>query len=239
MKKGLVLLSLVLVAGSLVALDISAGASSVVGSAWESYSLSGELLGMSVEGTEAHNWFTLGGKVFGDFTYGQAGVGYRVVSYGGGELTSTVDGDTTTDELDDTDAALHYITFELLGKYPFDLGGVILAPVGGLAYDLCTAYYDADGEKVDPDDIYNYDGKKVGYSYFNNLRLVLGGAVDVPFGNLYVRTQGLFSLVLSQEYMKDYERLNKDLMEAYGGENVSSSSSFTALEISVGIGYKF
>ena len=69
---------------------------------------------------------------------------------------------------------------------------------------------------------------------------MLGAEVFVPFAEpLAIQLRGFSPLCFSQEYMKDYERLNKDLMEAYGGENVSSSSSFTALEISVGIGYKF
>ncbi|ADN02858.1 hypothetical protein [Spirochaeta thermophila] len=232
MKKGLVLLCLILVAGSLVALDISAGASFVVGPAWQTLSASNSYYDEEMK--RSFNLLGLGGKVFGDFTYGQVGVGYLVTSYNGGKYEYTVSGVSLDMDLDDTDAAWHYITLEALGKYPFDLGGVVLAPVGGLAYDICINFYDDDGEKVDPDTITNNDGDTVGYSYFNNLRLLLGGAVDVPFDKLYLRSQLLFSMVLSQPYMSDWVSYMKD-----DGGATSASSSLTALEFSVGIGYKF
>jgi hypothetical protein len=91
---------------------------------------------------------------FVDITYAMISVNYAF-NMGAPAGTYYIDGekdDTNTDMLNDgmEDIAVSYLIITALGKYPFNLGGVVISPMLGLEYQLNLTVTD-DGEDVKDD----------------------------------------------------------------------------------------
>ena len=63
-------------------------------------------------------------------------------------MIKSVDGGTTNTSESDVDGRAGYLSFSLLGRYPFALGPVSIFPLLGMEYDLNLYYQDIDGNDL-------------------------------------------------------------------------------------------
>ena len=119
------------------------------------------------------------------------------------------------------DGSLLQLGFELLGKYPFDLGGFTLFPLLGISYNLGLSLSGNMSKGSDAPSA--MDLSQFGF--------LLGAGLDYPFSNnLFLRSEILFHIRLATKAMKD------------NADDIGSGADATigmGPRIKVGVGYKF
>ncbi|MGD0728098.1 MAG: hypothetical protein ABSB63_21435 [Spirochaetia bacterium] len=142
MKRLLLVLALVCLTTVAFAFDIGAGLS---GSYYMS-SLKAQVIGIPTEGLITGVPFNF--MAFVDAGYLQFNVGYRMVD--GYHAKAIVNG-TVQSEMD-VDAKLSYVSIAGYGKFPIELGPIVLFPMVGIEYDLAVAGTSA-GTKLTSQDL--------------------------------------------------------------------------------------
>jgi hypothetical protein len=134
---------------------------------------------------------------FVDITYVMVSVNYAF-NLGPPIGTAYVDGDkndANTDALNDQldKIAVSYLVITALGKYPFNVGGMVISPMIGLEYQLnLTLTDDGEDQKDDLDD------DEV--AALNDLYILAGACADFNIGeNLYLRVMALFAYNLTPD----------------------------------------
>ena len=188
MKKLIAVLVVAFVAMSATfAIDMSAGGGLVFGSSTTKteYDLG---YGLSVDDSESNSLY--GAFGFFDATYVQVSIGYVKVN---------------------SDNETGSVVFDVLGKYPFDIGTKFkLFPLAGIGYQKCIS--------IDT-------GDEADASHF-----VLKGGVGGDFAfteKLYARATGLFGYFLDNKTERDYQ------------DDFDGKISTYDFEISAAVGYKF
>jgi hypothetical protein len=163
-----------------------------------------------------------------DATYGTVAVGFR--ANGNVHTTITSDGFLGPDSSEtDTDERWGYLSFALLGRYPFALGPLSLFPLLGIEYDLNLYWKDVDGGDLKaalPEE------EK---AWLNQVWFKAGVGADI------VLSKGLFVRPL---VLLGFKVLNADERETLqnaidpGGANVARKTNFV-LEAGVQAGWRF
>jgi hypothetical protein len=237
LKKAIALLSACLLAASAFALDFNAGIG--LNGGLESSTVKLSFLGGLATQTAQTHQLDFGAQAVAGFDYAQIGFGYLVKKDNGSTTTTTssIPGATVSDPVvvNPTDANYSFISIEALGKYPVNVGGLKLIPMGGLEYDICVGAKGADGKAVDLSKVTDFSGKTVGASYFNTLSAKLGVGAEFAVGEkIVIRPQLLCSMGL-------YSAQNSDAKKTYesaGTELVTYSSSGFTFTAGVVVAYK-
>lgn len=135
--------------------------------------------------------------------------------------------------LDEGKTSHMQLGFQLLGKFPIDLGGMIVYPLAGASY---TTYF-AGRLRSNGSEIKDY-GKDA--SQFG----ILGGAgLDFPLGgNMFIRAQGLLEARFASKAMRDAKKLFDEEQEKIQPASERSERSNTLSigpTIKIGIGFLF
>jgi len=201
-KVVLVLLMAALVAGGVFADGLSAGGGLL-------FDLSGNNGVKSGDAYAGIRNTSFGAYGFFDATYVEIDV-----SFARGSLTMVAEGGGASASADA--GSVMQLGLGIMGKYPIELGSVVLFPLFGINYNMVLSW-SVDGESYDkPGDL-----SQLG---------ILGG-VGADFGltdSLYIRAEGLFQLRLANKLMKDM-----------ASEGSASTTLGMGPRIQVGIGYKF
>jgi hypothetical protein len=193
MKRLLAILALVLLAAAAFGLDLSVGVGADYQPIFETLTLAPMKAKMSYQ--------TLGAGAFFDATYGLLGVQY-VFSIADPKISLYVNDvkDTAASESATADAKgtkVSYLDLILLGKYPFQLGAVTLAPAVGLNYMLNLAV------KQDGTDL-KADLSTNDKNSLNDFYIVGGLIVSFAIGkSFFVSIDGLFGWNLTPNWMPD------------------------------------
>jgi len=118
----------------------------------------------------------------------------------------------------------------LYGKYPFDLGGIVLFPMLGMDFKIVLAQdTTVDGDKRTYKDMLDKDPA----SELSSVWFKAGVGVDIPLGEkLYLRPIFLYGLGLNSKAQNDgQDTLNKD--------KTLGSYVNHGLDIKVALGFKF
>lgn len=197
MKKLLPVILLTCLATVAFGLDFSAGASATVGTFSSTYHYTEWTVD---EWTERWTTVPFDFTAYFDATYGMAAVGFRANGSTRYVLKWTLGAfsfDNSGDDIEDENRS-GFLSFCLLGRYPFALGPVSLFPLLGVEYDLNLYYKDVDGndlkaalteqEKAD----------------LNQFWFKLGAGADITlYKGLYVRPLALFGFKLLNSAEKD------------------------------------
>ncbi|MDR2144179.1 MAG: hypothetical protein LBP29_07400 [Treponema sp.] len=169
--------------------------------------------------------FDYGGYLFFDARYVEF-----VITLAGGPADITVEYPTVAGGGEGTYTKTSFnIGFSVLGKYPFQVGPVVLFPLAGVDYIvyLTGAYPKADPQRT------NGVHKNIAAD-FNTLWFKFGGGVDIPLKErLFVRVEALYGFGLENEFQKNGE---DEAADQYGKVNWGWVNGPTAR---VGVGYKF
>jgi hypothetical protein len=188
MKKSLIFAMLFAIglAAALPAQDfsLSAGVGGLYSTQFDGgYSSSGGYIHYPVSGA--------GGFLFFDASYieASAGVFFGTMKYDAHALIFSLSGDF---------GSLTSVNIGALGKYPIELGSVVLFPLLGLEYDVNIVAKDTNGDPVkDKDD-------KANALQFS--ALWFKGGIGADFGitdSIYIRGQVLYGARLENQYEKD------------------------------------
>jgi opacity protein-like surface antigen len=162
---------------------------------------------------------SFGGYGFFDFTYGEVDMSF---AYGSLTMVGESNGKSDTD---DGGSAIQ-LGINVLGTYPFDLGGFTVFPLFGLGYNAVLSHT-VDGSS---------DDKPGDLSQFN---IMFGGGLDYFFSDaLFLRAELLFNIRFAATWQDDY----KKVMEVYKliDSNASSDSTWgMGPRVKVGVGYRF
>jgi len=153
------------------------------------------------------NMTTFLGGVFFDATYIRLSADFQMGLGGQFYVNSTT---TDFDSL-----SVSYINLTLLGKYPFDLGGIKIWPAIGLRYALALNY-----------EINGSDFLSASNADLSDFYIVGGVGMDYDLGGLYITVQALYCLNLTA---------NPTTNEPASGETISAQD----IQISAGVGFGF
>ena len=164
------------------------------------------------------NKFSYGGFIFFDASYVEADIyvtsgavnNHSINYYGGSEEHLY---------FSSTDIQLG---FSLLGKYPIDLGSIIIFPLLGVSYNVVLSHKNEFGEKLE---------KPSEWSQFG-----LSGGIGFDFyqtNSLYFRIEALFQILFPSKVTRDQIDSIKS-----GGENAKAALGFGPV-IKMGVGYRF
>ena len=154
-----------------------------------------------------------------DATYLVAGFGYSYAS--GGHYKN--DNPSAEGDFKDTRG---YITFSLLGKYPFASGSLKVFPVAGVQYDLNVTALNASGADVKAG---LTDEQK---SYYDRFWLVAGVGADIPLGDkLVIRPQVTLKL-------KFLNKSETDWIQSMTDAGNTGTLTTTVVGASLILGYK-
>jgi hypothetical protein len=84
-----------------------------------------------------------------DATYGMAAIGFRANGNTRQNITTVISGSTVDLAPTDDDYSSGFISFSLLGRYPFAVGPVSIFPLAGFEYDLILDHHDDTGAELD------------------------------------------------------------------------------------------
>jgi hypothetical protein len=132
MKKLPVVPLLLCLASTAFAIDLSAGMGGTVGGFSATYHY-GDL--RFDEFTECWTTVPFGFSPYVIATYGMAAIGFRANGSTRDRVMSTAAA-VKWDDFDDDDHSSGFLSFSLLGRYPFALGPVSGFPLAGIEYDL-------------------------------------------------------------------------------------------------------
>jgi hypothetical protein len=195
MKKLLVVLLLLCLACAAFALDLSAGIGGNAGAFSSTYHYEEWVVDQWTE-----RWTTVpfGFSAYFDATYGEAAIGFRangsthyILKWTAGAFSY----DNTDSNIEDNHQS-GFLSFTLLGRYPFTLGPVILFPLLGIEYDLNLYSKDENGADLK---VSMTDQQKADHNQFW-FKFGVGADIGVYKG-LYVRPLALlgFKLLNSSE----------------------------------------
>jgi hypothetical protein len=175
----------------------------------------------------------IGGFAFFDVMYAEISLDFSYGLHTGFTKIGDADASTT-----DAGSSLN-LGFSLLGKYPVDMGAVILYPMAGLGYNIVLSSKDASGNNP----YENVDDRSAA-SDLSQFFLMAGGGLDYSINrNVYLRVQALFQMRFANKVTRDgVDLANKgwdDMGEPYKSGATTSSSLGIGPRIKVGIGYRF
>jgi opacity protein-like surface antigen len=130
-----------------------------------------------------------------------------------------------------------YTAFDIsvVGKYPFEVGPVLLFPMVGFNYRNAPKVLDEDG------DVIKMDGNKK--SNYSALSLLIGGGVDYNITPaIFLRGELLYNIRFASELEDDFADSLKeltDLAKAYGGSGETKTKIGHGPTFKIGVGYKF
>ena len=219
MKKLLVVSLLTCLATGVFAFDLSAGGGVTVGSFSSTYYY--EDIGPidSLRERSCTVPFAISG--YFDATYALAAIGFRA---NGNTRTSykIVSGGTTTYPAPSDDHyAWGFLSFSVLGKYPFAVGPVTIFPLAGIEYDAILYRHDETGATLSTEGL--------GQFWF---RIGAGSDITV-YRNLYIRPIALFGLKLLNA---DEKKKVQDTLDA--GASLARITDF-AFDGGVQVGWRF
>jgi hypothetical protein len=201
MKKIIGLLVVLLLSTGAFAQDISISAGAAVNFMYWVNSQSDDSGGPEVN--QDMGWSALSAGAFVDLTYVMVNLSYAF-TLGSPGVTISVDGtkdnaasDAATAAAEDYSAS--YLVITVLGKYPFDVGGVVIFPMLGAEYQLNLTLYDDD---TDLKDTFSDDAD----ASLNDLYLLAGVGADFDITeSLYARVMALFSYCLTPDNPGNYD----------------------------------
>jgi hypothetical protein len=222
MKKIIGLLVIILLSSGAFAQDISMSAGALIDFMYWVNAESNDSGGPEVN-TEI-GWTALSLGAFVDLTYVMVNLTYTF-TIGAPTATVSEDGtkndaasDAQTEFMEDYSAS--YLVITVLGKYPFDVGGVVIFPMLGAEYQLNLTLYDGDNDQKDglsDDEI----------ATLNDLYVLAGIGADFDImESLYCRVTALFSYCLTPDNYGNYD--DDDIVK--WGWNIKAG---------VAIGYRF
>jgi hypothetical protein len=184
MKKLLPVILLLCLATAAFGLEFSAGAGATVGGFWQTEYYEDYVVIYDerkiMDATVAVSfsaWF--------DAMYGMASIGFRANGLTHRTITNVGPFAPAGSE-SDTDERWGYLSFSLLGRYPFALGPVRLFPLLGIEYDLNLYHKDSDGTDLKAS---LTDEEK---GYLNQFWFKFGVGADITLSKrLYVRPLAL------------------------------------------------
>ncbi len=210
-----VLLSVGMFAMSASALDMSAGG--LVGFGLGSYNAKATASGVEIKSEESDTMINVG--AYFDATYVMATVQYSMNTGMKQKGTMTIDGVGSDTQESSYSVSGGALSFAVLGKYPFAVGSVSIAPLFGFEYTSLLSY------KLEGNDA--TDSAK---DYFNRLWLKGGVCADFNVGPVYIRPIATIGYGLENKY-------DKDAKDALSGTTVSITP--LKYEFAVAVGYKF
>jgi hypothetical protein len=217
MKKLLPVILLTCLATSAFSLDLSVGAGTTVGgfsqtAYYENYLFDSQKI---VRTTIPFGFFA-----YVDATYGLVSVGFTM--NGNTHTTNTmVDFFGTLINESDDEYSSGFLSFSLLGKFPFALGPVSMFPIAGIEYDLILYYHDDTGAALDTTNLDRF-WFKVG----------VGSDIKI-FKGLYVRPLALigFKLLNADE--------RQDVQDAEDAGATKARMTDVVFEGGVQVGWRF
>ena len=143
MKKLLAVVLFTCLATTVFAIDLSAGIGATVGSFSQTKNTEDD---SPIAYARNEVWATVpfGFSAYFDATYGVAAIGFKANGNTHYKSTLVVGASTFITESDDDNRA-GFLSFSLLGRYPFTLGPVSLFPLAGIEYDVNLYWKDVDG----------------------------------------------------------------------------------------------
>jgi hypothetical protein len=172
------------------------------------------------------NTNTTGGGFFAYFD-----AAYAMASLGMGFHGITPANSDLKEAMDDMKQKMSLTTFEieLLGKFPFAVGGISVFPMLGLDIKLALAYdMRLDGEKFSYTDV---DDNKL--SDLTTIWGKFGIGADIPLSNkMYIRPILLYGLGTNNKEQKT-------TLDAPGASNTIKSIVNHGLDLKVALGFKF
>ena len=167
-----------------------------------------------VEYEDAINNYGIGGFVFFDVTYAEIDIYF---AYGILDIV-TKSGDQTQKK----GGGSLQLGFELIGKYPFYPGRVILFPLLGFKYNLALTFKNEGGDDFFP-------GNSA-VEYFSQFSILIGVGLDIPFtSNIFLRTEVMLSSRFPSKYMNDIVEKNQEATATIG----------IGPRAKIAVGYKF
>ena len=140
-----------------------------------------------IDASESGAFPQFGFHAFVDMKYVQIGLGYLMNS--SQSLVTKVTGfsDTTTN----TNDKASWLDIDVVGKYPFDLGGFTLFPLAGAEYLLNLTYTDSSGNDLKAS---MPSGER---NWLDALMLKVGIGADIPLSDhFYLRPEGFLGYKL-------------------------------------------
>jgi hypothetical protein len=227
MKKLLLVALLAGVTTGVFGLDLSAGIGGNVGGFWATSYYEDYFIIFDVY-KDQYVTVPLGFSAWFDANYGMAAIGFRANGNTHNTLTTDGLGGPDSTETDD-DASSGFLTFMVLGRYPFSLGPVTLFPLLGIEYDQNLYWKDVDGTDLKAS---LTDEEK---GYLNQFWFKAGAGADITlYKGLFVRPLMLLSFkVLNADERDDVQKAIDD-----GGANTARKTDFI-LEGGVQVGWRF
>lgn len=218
MKKLLVIFLLTCLATGVFALDLSAGGGISVGGFSSTYYYE-DLIVDSFRRRSCTAPFDI--RTYIDATYAVAAVGFRANGNTRSSYMYVSGGSTFYPAPTDDDYDWGFLSFSVLGKYPFALGPVTIFPLAGIEYDLILYRHDETGAALSTGGLDQFWFK-------------LGAGSDIGiFKSLYVRPLALIGFkLLNADEKKDVQ----DTLDA--GASLARITDF-AFEGGVQIGWRF
>jgi len=180
MKKIIGIVVLVLLAATMYAQNIEFGVGGSAGLMLDFNTMSIDDIDTSISINHTMLFF----GVCLDATFVRLGIDYALNVAQSGKLEY---GSTEIDAEFEDGYSISFLSISLLGKYPIDLGGVIIWPAAGIRYALCLAYdIDGDGE----DDLTDDDA-------LNDLFALIGVGADITAGPVVVSPSLIFGYNLT------------------------------------------
>lgn len=195
MKKLVPVILITCLATMAFGLDFSAGAGTTVGAFSARYHY--EEWGFVDAYTDVWTTAPFDVSMYFDATYGVAAIGFQANGNTHRKSTTVIGASTITVEDDDENSS-GFLSFSLLGRYPFALGPVSLFPLLGVEYDLNLYYKDVDGNDLKAS-LTEQEKADLHQFWFK-----LGVGADITlYRGLYVRPLALFGFKLLNSAEQD------------------------------------
>jgi len=218
MKKLLVVSALTCLATAVFAFDLSAGGGISVGGFSSTYYYE-DLIVDSL--TERSCTVPFAVSAYFDATYALAAIGFRANGNTHTTYKIVTGGGTFYPAPADDDYDWGFLSFSVLGKYPFVLGPVIIFPLAGIEYDLILYRHDETGAALSTGGLDQF--------WF---KLGAGSDIDI-YKSLYVRPLALIGFKLLNT---DEKKKVQDTLDA--GASLARITDF-AFDGGVQVGWRF
>jgi len=218
MKKLLVVSLLTCLATGVFAFDLSAGGGISVGAFSSTYYFEDLIVDSSrTRSTTAP--FAI--SAYFDATYALAAFGFKANGNTHTPYKRVAGGTTTYPTPSDDDYAWGFLSFSVLGRYPFALGPVTIFPLAGIEYDLILYGHDETGAELSTGGLDQFWFK-------------IGAGSDITISrNLYNRPIALFGLKLLNA---DEKKKVQDTLDS--GASLARITDF-AFDGGVQVGWRF
>jgi len=164
---------------------------------------------------------SLGGFLFFDISYLEINA-----SFAHGKIKPYLKGTGAPESVIFDELTFLQLELSIFGKFPINLGKIILFPMAGAGFNMVLSAKDKNGNSLYEG---NYSSSAPALKDYSQFGLLAGVGFDVPFtARLFLRTEALF-------HFRFPNRLTKDLAE----KEIFNTTYGVGPRIKVGIGYMF